>query len=173
LALSAPQKSTRFCSDGVYEIRSNDQDANLVASRALEMFMSPYDISFSRYKSGELMATVIYQRYTEVSLLMHVASFMSHWLNRDFLWLVFNYPFVQLNCDRVFGLVHEKNEKALRLDKHLGFQIETRIRKVYPDGDQIVLVMERESCRWLNLTPKFIRAREHDGQGQRRRAGSS
>jgi RimJ/RimL family protein N-acetyltransferase len=122
------------------------------------MVGSPYDISFSRWKNGELMGGVVYQRYTHSSILMHVAAFMPNWLCRDFLWLAFHYPFVQLGVGRVFGLVHEKNDVALAFDRKLGFEIETRIKKVYPDGDQIVLVMEREQCRWLKLTPKNWRA---------------
>ena len=122
------------------------------------MTLSPFDASFSRWKDGELMGGVVYQRYTHSSVLMHVASFMPNWLCRDLLWLVFHYPFVQLGVGRVFGLVHEKNDEALTFDRKLGFEIETRIRKVYPDGDQIVLVMERDTCRWLKLEPRYMRS---------------
>ena len=122
------------------------------------MTLSPFDASFSRRKDGELMGGVVYQRYTHSSVLMHVASFMPNWLCRDLLWLAFHYPFVQLGVGRVFGLVHEKNDEALTFDRKLGFEIETRIRKVYPDGDQIVLVMERDTCRWLKLEPRYMRS---------------
>lgn len=141
-----------------FEIRSRDERATLEIARAVGMTVSPFDISFSRWRNGELMGGVVYQRYTHASVLMHVAGFMPNWVNRDFLWLCFHYPFEQLGVGRVFGLVHEKNEEALRFDQKLGFEIETRIKKVYPDGDQIILVMEREKCRWLALKPKYIQS---------------
>lgn len=141
---------------GEFELRSNDPEANKAVCKAIGMTLSPADISFSRWKDGELMGGVVYQRYTHTSILMHVASFMPNWLCRDFLWLAFHYPFVQLGVERVFGLVHEHNEDALRFDQKLGFEVETRIRKVYPDGDQIILVMERDKCRWLKLTPRML-----------------
>lgn len=143
---------------GGFEIRSNDFTANSEIAKAVGMTMSPYDISFSRWKGDELMGGVVYQRYTQSSILMHVASFMPNWLCRDFLWLAFHYPFEQLGVGRVFGLVHEHNEEALRFDRKLGFEIETRIKKVYPDGDQIILVMERDKCRWLALKPRYLKS---------------
>ncbi len=141
----------------MFEFRSNDTEANNAVAKAIGATLSPHDISFSRWKDGELMGACVYQRYvSNSSILMHVASFMPNWLNRDFLWLAFNYPFVQLRVERIFGMVHERNEDALRFDRKLGFEVETRIRKVYPDGDQIILVMEKDKCRWLDLKPKTI-----------------
>lgn len=147
--------------DGEFEIRSNDGFATAQVSKAIGMTLSPYDISFSRWKGGELLGGVVYQRYTQSSMFMNVAGFAPNWINRDFIWLAFHYPFIQLGCERVFGLTHEGNAHALEFERKLGFTIETRIKKVYPDGDQIVLVMERDTCRWLKLKPRTMK----DGRG--------
>jgi len=143
----------------VFELRANDPEANRLICTTLGLSMSPVDVSFSRWKDGELMGGVVYQRYVErVSILIHVASFKPNWLNRDFLWVAFHYPFEQLKCQRLFGMVNENNEEALKFDLKLGFKVETRIRKVYPDGDQIILVMERDKCRWLGIKPKYMQS---------------
>lgn len=142
----------------MFELRANDPEAQKAVCKAIGMVASPFDVSFSRWKDGELMGGVVYQRYTHSSILIHVASFLPNWLCRDFLWLAFHYPFEQLKCERVFGMVNENNTEALDFDRKLGFEIETRIRKVYPDGDQIILVMERAQCRWLKIKPKYMQS---------------
>jgi len=141
----------------VFEIRANDTSATLEVAKMVGMSVSPADVSFSRWRDNELLAGVIYRRYTHTSIEMHVASFDPQWLCRDFLWVCFHYPFEQLKVERVFAFVNEKNDDALHFVLRLGFQVETRIRKVYPDSDQIVLVMERDRCRWLKLRPQYMR----------------
>jgi RimJ/RimL family protein N-acetyltransferase len=151
-------------SDGAFEIRSNDFAAHKALYKTLGVMPTIADVSFSRWKDDELLGVVMYQRYTHTAITMHAVSYEPNWLSRDFLWLVFHYPFVQLGCERVFALVHSGNDRALEFDRKVGFRIETRIGKVYPDGDQIVLVMERADCRWLKIKPKGVKFnRDYDG----------
>lgn len=142
----------------MFEFRVNDAQANEEVSRAVGVSMTPYDISFSRWKDGELMGGVIYNRFTHTALQLHTAGFMPNWVCRDFIWLTFHYPFEQLGVDRVFALINEKNELSLKFNLKLGFVVETRVRKVYPDGDQIILVMEKARCRWLAMKPKYMQS---------------
>lgn len=148
----------RSFSDGVFELRSNDPDANKAVYDALGVIPTPADVSFSRWKGDECMGVALYQRYTHTAIVVHVVGFVDNWMSRDFIWVSFHYPFVQLGCERLFSLVNENNKEALNFNKRMGFQIETRIRKVYPDGDQIVLVMERDDCRWLKMKPRLIKS---------------
>lgn len=151
-------------SDGAYEIRSNDDDAAKTVYKKLGIMPTVADVTFSRWKDGELLGVVMYQRYTHTSIMMHAVGLTPNWLSRDFLWLVFHYPFEQLGCERVFAPVHSGNAAALEFDRKVGFRIETTVRNVYPDGDQIILVMERAQCRWLKLKPKGIKSnRTYDG----------
>ena len=66
--------------------------------------------------------------------------------------MVFDYCFVQLGVDRVFGLVASNNLTALNFIENLGFREETRIRNVYPDADQVVVVLEKANCRFLKIS---------------------
>jgi hypothetical protein len=104
-------------------------------------------------EDGKLIAGVVYNMYTEASICMHVAAEPGkRWMNRDFLFRAFAYPFLQLNCNRVTGLVRVDNIEARRFDEHLGFVQEGVIRKGATDGtDMILYGMLKEECRWLGV----------------------
>lgn len=140
----------------MFDIRVNDREADEKISKLLGLAMAMSDISFSRWQDGKLLGGVVYNRFTHSSIAMHTGGFTPNWLNREFLWLAFHYPFEQLGVGRVFIMINEKNDHSLHFALKLGFEVETRIRKVYPDGDQIVLVMERHQCRWLGVKPKYL-----------------
>lgn len=105
----------------------------------------------SRIRGG-----VIVTNYTGVSCALHTAGADEQWVTRDFLWALFDYTFNQLGCARVFGLVEEANERALDIDRRLGFREVARIPKMFASGDALVLQMRREECRWLRLKPRTI-----------------
>ena len=51
---------------------------------------------------------------------------------------------------RLFGMVPADNVKALRFDRHIGMTECARIPNGYKSGvDYIIMVMEKESCRWI------------------------
>lgn len=105
---------------------------------------------------GKLMAGVVYEGYVPNGRCSaHVAAEGRRWLNRDYLWACFDYPFNQLGCKVLVGLVDADNADALRFDIGLGFQELVRI----PDGaghcDLVILTMRREQCRWLDLRRKL------------------
>jgi RimJ/RimL family protein N-acetyltransferase len=104
-------------------------------------------------EDGNLIAGVVYNMYTEASICMHVAAKPGkRWMTRDFLFRVFAYPFLQLKCNRVTGLVRVDNIEARRFDEHLGFVQEGVIRKGATDGtDMILYGMLKEECRWLGV----------------------
>ena len=73
-------------------------------------------------------------------------------MTKDFLFRSFAYPFIQLDCHRVTGLVRADNMEARRFDEHLGFKQEGVIRKGAADGtDMILYGMLKEECRFLGI----------------------
>ena len=106
--------------------------------------------------NGELIAGVVFEGYTGSSISIHVAALEGRlWLSKEFLFRVFAYPFLQLECNRVTGLVRVDNPKAQKLDEHLGFIREGVMRKGATDGtDYIIYGMLKEECRWLNFKGK-------------------
>ena len=107
-------------------------------------------------QNGELIAGVVFEGYTGSSISIHVAALEGKlWLSKEFLFRVFAYPFLQLECHRVTGLVRADNIKAQKLDEHLGFVREGIMRKGATDGtDYIFYGMLKEECRWLNFKGK-------------------
>jgi RimJ/RimL family protein N-acetyltransferase len=107
-------------------------------------------------QDGELIAGVVFENYTGSSISMHVAALDGrNWLSKEFLFRVFAYPFLQLECNRVTGLVRTDNAKAQRFDEHIGFIKEGVLRKGATDGtDYIIYGMLKEECRWLNFKVK-------------------
>lgn len=110
-------------------------------------------IAIGLEEDSNLIAGVVYNLYNGPSICMHVAAEPSkRWLNKDFLFRAFAYPFIQLDCNRVTGLVKVNNLEARRFNEHLGFKQEGVIRKGAEDGtDMILYGMLKEECRWLGV----------------------
>jgi RimJ/RimL family protein N-acetyltransferase len=96
------------------------------------------------------MGVVGFDGYNGASVMMHVYG-EGNWVSRDLLKVAFDYPFNHLNCNLVMGLVPSGNKEALRMNRHLGFKVETTLEGAHPDGALILMVMRREECRWLKM----------------------
>jgi len=104
-------------------------------------------------EDGELIAGVVYNLYTGPSICMHVAAVPGRrWMTRDYLYRCFAYPFIQLQCNRITGLVRVDNLEAQKFDEHLGFKREGLLRRACEDGtDMILYGMLKEECRFLGI----------------------
>ena len=146
--------------------------AEWVAARIpiFEFGSSPYTALGIANEAGVLLAGVVYQNYTKVDIHMHVAALPGRrWMSRHFLGECFRYPFEQLKCRRVTGLVPAKNAVAAKFDEHLGFTWEGRIRRILPDGDDVIVYgMLREECRFLEVGR--FNGYQHKSNDFRRRA---
>ena len=101
-------------------------------------------------RDGKLVAGVLYEGWNGASLQMHVASDGSRrWMNREYLWFCFWYPFEQIKVRRINGIVPASNAAARRFDEHLGFVLEATLKDAHPDGDLLLYRMFRHECRWL------------------------
>lgn len=99
-------------------------------------------------KDGKLVAGVLYEDWNGANVVCHIAG-DGQWLNRRFLWAMFDYPFNQLGVKRITGIVPSCNTQARRFDEHLGFELEATLHDAHPQGDLLVYVMPRSKCRWL------------------------
>lgn len=110
-----------------------------------------------RVRGSDLVGGVIFSTYTGESIAIHMAGWRPTWINRDLLFMAFDYPFNQLGVKRMFGLVPESNTKALDMDIKLGFRIVSRIEGVYRDNVAcLVMCMERHECRFLGIKPRNV-----------------
>ena len=137
-----------------------DKEAARQISKAAGHPYNPeFDTSIVRYEAGKLVGGWVFSGYTGVSIGIIVASFAPRWLNRDLLWLCFDYPFMQLGVRKIVEKVSSGNPKSLELAKGLGlFKIEAIIEDVFPDGDCVILTLEKSECRWLDILPRGVRS---------------
>ncbi len=100
---------------------------------------------------NEVKAGVLYECWTGHNINMHCAAEPgSLWLTRKTLWTFFEYPFIQCGCRRVTGFVEASNLAARKLDEHLGFVEEARLKGAARDGGDVILyVMWKDQCRFL------------------------
>jgi hypothetical protein len=101
-------------------------------------------------EAGQVIVGVLFEDFNGSNCTMHVAAADGlRWATKDFLWYVFYYPFVQLGCRRVTGVVNSSNTAARRFDEHIGFKLEATLKNACPDGDLLVYCMHKEECRWI------------------------
>lgn len=135
---------------------NNTDHGHAIAALCGCKFNPPDDQVISRETDGVLRGGALYTDYRRASIVGHFAGFDKHWGSRDLLWVGFDYPFNQLGCSKIIGFVPSMFETALALELKLGFKYLTKIPGVFPDGDLIVVVMERADCRWLNIKPRSL-----------------
>lgn len=93
----------------------------------------------------------MYDWHNGASIYTHIAVADKRALGRDFLGAIFRYPFVQLNCLALIGLVAGDNAASMHLVVRLGFRLEHTIRDAHPSGELHIYTMRRNECRWLEL----------------------
>ena len=98
-------------------------------------------------ENGEIVNGVWYEDFNGKSVTCHIV--LKKPLNRRYLAIIFDYPFIQLGVSKIIGPVKSSNQKAIELDKKFGFKEEARLLDAFPDADLIFFVMNKEECRFL------------------------
>lgn len=86
--------------------------------------------------------------WNRVSCQVHIAGEPGG-LSRELLRAAFHYGFVHLGCQILIAPIMGENEKALEINRRLGFTVEHRIKDAAPYGDIIITSLHRRNCRWL------------------------
>jgi hypothetical protein len=99
---------------------------------------------------------VVFYGHTGPAIWIHVAARDEKWITPDMLWCTFHYPFVQLGCAYLYGLLESANEYTLNFDLKLGFEVQAVLPGLFASGPGLVICMERDKCRWLKLKPRRL-----------------
>jgi ribosomal protein S18 acetylase RimI-like enzyme len=138
---------------------NDPEDGEEIALKAGTHFNPKSDICVCRIKDNQRLGGFLYTDYTGESLSMHSAAWTPHWINRDLLFVAFDYPFRQLGVKRIFGQTPENNQHALEFNRKCGFKVIARIEGVYLNNVAcIVTRMEPEDCRLLHVRPRGIKS---------------
>ncbi len=102
-------------------------------------------------RNGELVAGVMFDYHNGASVYAHWAIGDKRALNRDFLFAIFAYPFIQLECAVLITLIGSDNVASWKLVEHLGLKREHAICDAHPSGELLIYTMRQNECRWLNV----------------------
>lgn len=137
------------------------------------LFNPAAETCIARFIDGSFVGGVVYSNATQASIEMTVAGMRRGWLNRDLLWVAFDYPFNQLGLKKVFARIKTSNTDSLRFNASLGFKDEAVLRDVFPDGDMVIRSMYKADCRFLNIVARTIRSRGVQDVNETEGAGNS
>ncbi len=98
-----------------------------------------------------IIAGVAYAEWNGVNVVCHIAAEGKRWATREFLGVIFDYPFRQLKAKRITVCVGSGNLPSCRFVKHLGFTLEATLKEAHPTGDLLIFSLREPQCRWLTL----------------------
>ncbi len=102
-------------------------------------------------KNGQIVAVAAYDNFNGASVQMTIAGEGRKWMDRPFLWAMFDYPFNQLGVKKIIAQVSQRNLRSLNFALHLGAKREATIKDACPDGDMHLLTMTAENCKFLSI----------------------
>lgn len=108
--------------------------------------------AIGRIKDGQIVAGVLYQDFNGANVFCHIAG-VGRWMNKQYLSIIFDYPFRQLKVRRITVCVASSNTASRRFVEHLGFTLEAILHDAHPDGDLRIYKMTADECRWIKELP--------------------
>lgn len=73
---------------------------------------------------------------------------------REYWFCVADYIFSHCGCKRFTATVESDNIQAIRLNKHIGFEIEATLKDAGYNGDLLIMVLWPKKCKMLNWSKK-------------------
>jgi RimJ/RimL family protein N-acetyltransferase len=121
------------------------------ASKQLNLPLPDDTVCLGQVIDGELRAVVVYCNFQGKSCQIHICSVGDHWMSKELVNAIFDYPFEKMGLKVILGIISGNNEKSLKLSRKLGFKDVAKIPDAHNDGDLVILTMRPEYCRWLTL----------------------
>jgi len=98
--------------------------------------------------NGEITAGAIFYNWNKVNINMHIA--IAGPISPTFIAAIMDYPFNQLGCRRITGMVAENNAKSRRFSEHLGATVEGVLQDAIEDGNLLVYgLLRKDAGTWL------------------------
>ena len=101
------------------------------------------------------VASVYYESWNGASILLHCVGEGKKWLNREFLWFVFHYAFVDLEVRKILSPVESDNTDSKRFIQSIGFSLEATLQDASPKGNLLIYSMRSSACKWLDLRDRY------------------
>ena len=101
------------------------------------------------------IAACLFEGCNGASIMLHCVGEGRIWLNREFLWFTFYYPFEQLKLEKIICPVESTNYDSRNFIENIGFVLEATLKKAAPKGDLLIYTLEKDQCKWLSLRTKY------------------
>ena len=103
------------------------------------------------YRDNEIVGGCILNNFAGTCAHVHVAIDDPMVLRHGFLEAMAKMAFIDLGRDRLFGYVPTDNPRAMKLNKHMGFEVVTEIPNYFSDGVGCVIMVgnKDKAQRWL------------------------
>jgi RimJ/RimL family protein N-acetyltransferase len=102
------------------------------------------------------VAGCLFEASNGASIMLHCATDgTKRWMNREYLWFVFYFPFAQLRVRKIIAPVESTNETSCRFVEHIGFVLEATLKDAAPKGDLLIYTMTEDQCKWLHLRERY------------------
>lgn len=101
------------------------------------------------------IAGCLFEGSNRAAIQLHIAAVGKRWMNREYLWYVFYYPFVQLGVRKIISPVEASNTVCRRFVEHIGFSLEATLKDAAPKGDLLIYTITADQCKWLSLKERY------------------
>jgi len=98
-------------------------------------------------KDGSLIGALIYGEYDGHNVEMSFTG--TRGFTPSVLKFIFEYPFNELKCGRMWARIRKSNKKMKKLLPRVGFKFEGVERKYYKDEDALRFSMLANECKWI------------------------
>jgi RimJ/RimL family protein N-acetyltransferase len=100
-------------------------------------------------RDERILGAIVFLNYRRESVEFHLCG-SPGWLTRGEIKALFAYPFVTLNCLRLWCMVRRNNKPARRGAERLGFKILGVAEDEFGEGkDGVISTMSRANCKWI------------------------
>lgn len=101
-------------------------------------------------KDGKPVGAVIADTFTPNTATVHIAVIDPMCLRHRLLEEAAEWLFITCGRKRLIGVVKSDNKKAIRLNKHIGYETLYTIPDGFADGvDLVIMSLKREHCKYL------------------------
>ena len=98
--------------------------------------------------SDKLIAGAVFEGYNHPAINMHIAADK---MTPLFAAAIMDYPFRQLKCRRVTGVIEKRNKKSRRFAHHLGAKLEGVMVDASEVGDVCIYgLLAKDAEKWLS-----------------------
>jgi RimJ/RimL family protein N-acetyltransferase len=139
----------RSSTASTFDVVSDVNRALEHANKYLKLLRKEKQTGICLVKNDEVLASCVYEEFNGANIWLHcVGTPGKPWLNRDFIYWSFHYPFVQLGAERISLWVEANNLASTRFVEHLGFEREATLARAGQGGvDVFIYRMFKGDCR--------------------------